>query len=195
MSSQASKRSKDESGEPVLKFRNYRPTGDALAASPFLKAKTQASDTQEDEDDAALPFDFPDTSADKGEAEQDGGAMEEAEDEDEHAQPNKHAQHADKTEEEDELVRPPDALERDVQERLKQMDEEDPMKDIQSSTVEDVLSIAPRKVDWDLKRNIAPRLEKLEKRTNRAIAELIHERLRDAKEKQKFEALQSKASA
>ena len=38
---------------------------------------------------------------------------------------------------------------------------------------------APRKPDWDLKRDIAPRLEKLERRTQRAIAELIRERLRE----------------
>ncbi|RWS26947.1 coiled-coil domain-containing protein 12-like protein [Leptotrombidium deliense] len=39
-------------------------------------------------------------------------------------------------------------------------------------------NLAPRKVDWDLKRNIAKKLEKLDKRTQRAIAELIRERLK-----------------
>jgi len=43
----------------------------------------------------------------------------------------------------------------------------------------DLLSLAPRKVDWDLKRNIAKKLDKLEKRTQRAIAELIRERLKE----------------
>lgn len=37
--------------------------------------------------------------------------------------------------------------------------------------------MAPRKPDWDLKRDVAPKLQKLERRTQRAIAELILERL------------------
>jgi len=39
------------------------------------------------------------------------------------------------------------------------------------------MSLAPRKVDWDLKRNIAKKLERLERRTQRAIAELISKKL------------------
>ncbi|KAM9096450.1 coiled-coil domain-containing protein 12 [Sarcophilus harrisii] len=42
----------------------------------------------------------------------------------------------------------------------------------------DLANLAPRKPDWDLKRDVAKKLEKLEKRTQRAIAELIRERLR-----------------
>ena len=38
--------------------------------------------------------------------------------------------------------------------------------------------MAPRKPDWDLKRDAAKKLERLEKRTQRAIAELIRERLK-----------------
>ncbi|XP_030052723.1 coiled-coil domain-containing protein 12 [Microcaecilia unicolor] len=41
----------------------------------------------------------------------------------------------------------------------------------------DLANLAPRKPDWDLKRDVAKKLEKLEKRTQRAIAELIRERL------------------
>lgn len=41
----------------------------------------------------------------------------------------------------------------------------------------DFTNLAPRKPDWDLKRDIGPKLEKLERRTQRAIAELIRERL------------------
>jgi len=37
----------------------------------------------------------------------------------------------------------------------------------------DLASLAPRKPDWDLRRDVAKKLEKLEKRTQRAIAELI----------------------
>ncbi|XP_061438756.1 coiled-coil domain-containing protein 12-like [Rhineura floridana] len=43
----------------------------------------------------------------------------------------------------------------------------------------DLANLAPRKPDWDLKRDVARRLEKL---TQRAIAELIRERLRGQEE-------------
>lgn len=42
----------------------------------------------------------------------------------------------------------------------------------------DLTNLAPRKPDWDLKRDIAPKLLKLERRTQKAIAELIFERLK-----------------
>ena len=45
------------------------------------------------------------------------------------------------------------------------------------SLSQDFTNLAPRKPDWDLKRDIAPKLEKLERKTQRAIAELIRERL------------------
>lgn len=35
------------------------------------------------------------------------------------------------------------------------------------------MKLAPRKPDWDLKRDVAKKLEKLERRTQRAIAQLI----------------------
>lgn len=43
----------------------------------------------------------------------------------------------------------------------------------------DLTNLAPRKPDWDLKRDIAKKLEKLDRRTQRAIAELIRERLKE----------------
>ncbi|XP_041372257.1 coiled-coil domain-containing protein 12-like [Gigantopelta aegis] len=46
----------------------------------------------------------------------------------------------------------------------------------------DLLNLAPRKPDWDLKRDIAPKLEKLDRHTQRAIAELIRERLKASQE-------------
>ena len=48
-----------------------------------------------------------------------------------------------------------------------------------SSVTEDVdlLSLAPRKPDWDLKRDAEKKLKRLEKRTAKAIAELTRERL------------------
>ncbi|XP_055347972.1 coiled-coil domain-containing protein 12-like [Paramacrobiotus metropolitanus] len=53
-----------------------------------------------------------------------------------------------------------------------------------SQNVDDVqlLNLAPRKPDWDLKRDVAKSLEKLERRTQRAIAELIRERLATSKD-------------
>ncbi|KJE89293.1 hypothetical protein CAOG_00793 [Capsaspora owczarzaki ATCC 30864] len=41
----------------------------------------------------------------------------------------------------------------------------------------DLVNLAPRKQNWDLKRDVTKKLEKLERRTNRAIAELIRDRL------------------
>lgn len=43
----------------------------------------------------------------------------------------------------------------------------------------DVSNLAPRKPDWDLKRDAAKKLERLERRTQKAIAELIRERLKN----------------
>lgn len=42
----------------------------------------------------------------------------------------------------------------------------------------DIQNLAPRKPDWDLKRDVAKKLELLERRTQRAIAEIIRDRLR-----------------
>uniref|UniRef100_A0A3P8PPA6 Coiled-coil domain containing 12 n=1 Tax=Astatotilapia calliptera TaxID=8154 RepID=A0A3P8PPA6_ASTCA len=42
----------------------------------------------------------------------------------------------------------------------------------------DLANLAPRKPDWDLKCDVAKKLEKLERRTQRAIAELIRDCLR-----------------
>uniref|UniRef100_A0A069DND5 Putative cwf18 pre-mrna splicing factor n=1 Tax=Panstrongylus megistus TaxID=65343 RepID=A0A069DND5_9HEMI len=42
----------------------------------------------------------------------------------------------------------------------------------------DLTSLAPRKPDWDLKRDVAKKLERLDRKTQRAIAELIRERLK-----------------
>ncbi|XP_015588447.1 coiled-coil domain-containing protein 12 [Cephus cinctus] len=42
----------------------------------------------------------------------------------------------------------------------------------------DISNLAPRKPDWDLKRDVAKKLEKLERRTQKAIGELIRERLK-----------------
>nr|CAG4649866.1 EOG090X0KZ2 [Scapholeberis mucronata] len=46
----------------------------------------------------------------------------------------------------------------------------------------DLVNLAPRKPDWDLKRDVAKKLAKLDKRTQRAIAILIRERLIETKQ-------------
>ncbi|KAL2102017.1 hypothetical protein ACEWY4_003778 [Coilia grayii] len=46
----------------------------------------------------------------------------------------------------------------------------------------DLANLAPRKPDWDLKRDVAKKLEKLERRTQKAIAELIRERLKGSED-------------
>uniref|UniRef100_A0A3B5A6N6 Coiled-coil domain containing 12 n=1 Tax=Stegastes partitus TaxID=144197 RepID=A0A3B5A6N6_9TELE len=51
-----------------------------------------------------------------------------------------------------------------------------------SFSSQDLANLAPRKPDWDLKRDVAKKLEKLERRTQRAIAELIRDRLRGSEE-------------
>ncbi|CAH1962296.1 unnamed protein product [Acanthoscelides obtectus] len=43
----------------------------------------------------------------------------------------------------------------------------------------DVTALAPRKPDWDLKRDVARKLARLERQTQRAIAELIRDRLKE----------------
>ncbi len=41
---------------------------------------------------------------------------------------------------------------------------------------QDVLTtLAPKKANWDLKREIAPKLEKLERRTQRAMIQLLQQ--------------------
>eukprot|EP00123_Amoebidium_parasiticum_P012016 comp21063_c0_seq2/m.28350 comp21063_c0_seq2/g.28350 ORF comp21063_c0_seq2/g.28350 comp21063_c0_seq2/m.28350 type:complete len:158 (-) comp21063_c0_seq2:438-911(-) len=53
------------------------------------------------------------------------------------------------------------------------VDESEPFVD----TV-DITKLAPRKPTWDLKRDLEKKIQKLERRTQRAIAELVAERLR-----------------
>jgi coiled-coil domain-containing protein 12 len=48
--------------------------------------------------------------------------------------------------------------------------------------LQDITNLAPRKPDWDVKRDVAKKLQRLERRTQKAIAELIRERLRKGQE-------------
>ena len=43
--------------------------------------------------------------------------------------------------------------------------------------VEDIGDVAPKKINWDLKRDVQPKLDKLERRTQKAIIESLKERL------------------
>lgn len=43
----------------------------------------------------------------------------------------------------------------------------------------DIQNLAPRKPDWDLKRDVSKKLDLLERRTQRAIAEIIRDRLKN----------------
>ncbi|CAD6215796.1 GSCOCG00000609001-RA-CDS [Cotesia congregata] len=45
----------------------------------------------------------------------------------------------------------------------------------------DLTSLAPRKPDWDLKRDVSKKLEKLERRTQKAVIELIIARVKEDK--------------
>uniref|UniRef100_A0A182NN35 Cwf18 pre-mRNA splicing factor n=1 Tax=Anopheles dirus TaxID=7168 RepID=A0A182NN35_9DIPT len=53
----------------------------------------------------------------------------------------------------------------------------------------DIANLAPRKPDWDLKRDVSKKLEKLERRTQKAIAELIRERLKAGQEQDLMQAV------
>ncbi|XP_069816671.1 coiled-coil domain-containing protein 12 [Dendropsophus ebraccatus] len=66
----------------------------------------------------------------------------------------------------------PESVEEKVKEQLEAAKPEPIIEEV------DLTNLAPRKPDWDLKRDVAKKLEKLEKRTQRAIAELIRERLK-----------------
>ena len=54
--------------------------------------------------------------------------------------------------------------------------------DVCAFLLQDITNLAPRKPDWDLKRDVAKKLERLERRTQKAIAELIRERLKKGQE-------------
>lgn len=47
----------------------------------------------------------------------------------------------------------------------------------QETQDEEELNIAPKKANWDLKRDVEKKLEKLNRRTQRAIVEIIRERM------------------
>ncbi|XP_075971761.1 coiled-coil domain-containing protein 12 [Anticarsia gemmatalis] len=70
----------------------------------------------------------------------------------------------------------PPAVEDEVKDLLEAGKEKVVLQDL------DISSLAPRKPDWDLKRDVSKKLERLERRTQKAIAELIWERLKQGNE-------------
>lgn len=66
----------------------------------------------------------------------------------------------------------PESIEKEVQSQLEEMRTPIIVEDI------DIVNLAPKKPDWDLKRDVSKKLDKLERRTQKAIAELILERLK-----------------
>jgi coiled-coil domain-containing protein 12 len=48
-----------------------------------------------------------------------------------------------------------------------------PVVDLQLCLQELLASVAPKKANWDLKREVEPRLAKLERRTQRALVEML----------------------
>lgn len=48
--------------------------------------------------------------------------------------------------------------------------------------LQDITNLAPRKPDWDVKRDVAKKLQRLDRRTQKAIAELIRDRLKKGQE-------------
>lgn len=59
------------------------------------------------------------------------------------------------------------SLERNVADQL------EASKDMKTANVLDLKTLAPKKIDWDLQRGIRDKLNKLDKRTNKAITQLI----------------------
>ena len=51
--------------------------------------------------------------------------------------------------------------------------------------LQDTISYAPKKRNWDLKRDLKPKLDKLDRRTQKAIVELLREKI--AREEQEEE--------
>ncbi|XP_002406102.3 coiled-coil domain-containing protein 12 [Ixodes scapularis] len=82
----------------------------------------------------------------------------------------------------------PVSIEGEIKERIAVATPEDLVKEV------DLSSLAPRKPDWDLKRDVSKKLDKLDKRTKRAIAELIRDRLRETGGNQDLAAAVNTAS-
>ncbi|KAG8040872.1 hypothetical protein G9C98_001860 [Cotesia typhae] len=81
-----------------------------------------------------------------------------------------------------------ESLKENVLEEAKPGDVESEVQDLLSAAHSkvvfeelDLTSLAPRKPDWDLKRDVSKKLEKLERQTQKAIIELIIARVKNDK--------------
>jgi len=59
----------------------------------------------------------------------------------------------------------------------RQVKTDESLKALRGELVADTTVLAPRKVNWDLKKQLQPKLDRLERRTQRAIVQLLRERL------------------
>ena len=48
---------------------------------------------------------------------------------------------------------------------------------------DDIINVAPKKANWDLRRDVAKKLEKLERRTHRAMVTIMQEQQKQALER------------
>ncbi|KAG6976599.1 hypothetical protein JG688_00001165 [Phytophthora aleatoria] len=68
-----------------------------------------------------------------------------------------------------------DAKSEDLVEKVAQVQEEDAKTEDESD--DELLNLAPKRANWDMERDIAPMLRKLERRTQHAIVEILREKL------------------
>ncbi|KAG3117284.1 hypothetical protein PI124_g3434 [Phytophthora idaei] len=68
-----------------------------------------------------------------------------------------------------------DAKSEDLVEKVAQVQEEDAKTEYESD--DELLNLAPKRANWDMERDIAPMLRKLERRTQHAIVEILREKL------------------
>ncbi|CAM9526609.1 unnamed protein product [Ectocarpus sp. 13 AM-2016] len=136
-----------EKANKSIKFRNYRPQ-DAAVRQQALDNSKVGEPTSGSGSDGANKGEGAASSSGKSM----GGGRKEGEEE-----PQK--------EQEGKRKAPESSL---IQQELKKQKE---------TQDEEELNIAPKKANWDLKRDVEKKLEKLDRRTQRAIVEIIRERM------------------
>lgn len=79
----------------------------------------------------------------------------------------------------------PPTIPHTLEEQAKQLLEETKsQREREESRPVELSELAPRKANWDLKRDLEAKLAKLEQETDAAIKELVRHRLRDQREKE-----------
>ncbi|CAM9853979.1 unnamed protein product [Ectocarpus sp. 12 AP-2014] len=136
-----------EKANKRIKFRNYRPQ-DAAVRQQALDSRKAGEPTSGSSSDAANKGEGAASSSGKSM----GGGRKEGGEEPEEEQEGKRKA-------------PESSL---IQQELKKQKE---------TQDEEELNIAPKKANWDLKRDVEKKLEKLDRRTQRAIVEIIRERM------------------